>query len=163
MIGQVDWGNVPDWVQAVGSTGAFGVVAYQLNLLRKQFKGETPHELAAKRVELGEVKVLVRSGKDDSIPRLVVSNDSGVSIENAILLAVLDWTARDRVPDAGDSQMWRWPVIPNGIKEKADFTMGRGNGSIEPARVFWRLEFVDELGRGWIVDTHQGLRTASDQ
>jgi len=117
---------------------------------------DTPHELAAKRAQLADVDVEAHKGKRSSIPRVTISNKSGLSISNVLLLAVLDWTERDAIPD--DAQMSRWPVIATGVTEKIDFTIGRGDDPIDPIRVFWRVEFADELGREWITDKHQGLR-----
>lgn len=89
-----DWGNIPDWVAAVGTSGALLVVAYQSLLTRKEIRSimaDRERERSAERgrsSQLVSVSASVSQEADKIRVTYTIRNDGAVVVTNISVVLV---------------------------------------------------------------------------
>ncbi len=151
LLSELDWGNVPAWLGAIGSVGALAVALFLLNgELKARHRDDEEHA----RAQAGAVSIWVEWSDADRL-----NSSAEVTILNRSSAAIYDCRVGVASPDSSDGQFsWRLPVVPPSdvaLKRQLPAVRLQGQANAEwPSALglpVVQMTFADVYGRRWRI------------
>ena len=145
----VDWGTVPDWIAAIGTTGALLVAVTLL------WREQRDHDVAQARLVSAWVNE-VDDSRPEPLSGVVVQNKSDEPVYDVIIF-LFDSVAHAEVGEPGQ-EIFHVEVLPPGTRHRATDSVHARMGHIP----LLTLTFTDSSNRRWTRKGGSLQRAASD-
>lgn len=134
----VDWGNVPDWIAAVGTTAAFGAAAAVLIQDRQQRVRE----------KAAEVECELRTGGDTA--EVVVVNRSDKAIRYVRVLV------QDPHRSVARSEIVHRSAVFTRVRPRRELAVTVPLVPLDDSLPTYAVRFLDTTGRTWLTHVETG-------